>query len=292
MKDYVIRAMDENKSFRVFIATSTNMVEKGRKTHNTSPVATAALGRTITGAAMMGLMLKGEKDKITIQFRGDGPIRSILAVANNSGNVKGYVSNPNIEVPNRPDGKLNVGGAVGKKGKLIVIRDLGLKEPYVGQSNLVSGEIAEDLANYFTASEQQPSAVALGVLIDKDTSVKASGGVIVQVLPNIEDEVLEKLEKNITILSFISSLIDEGSTPEDILEQVFGEFNMKITEKKEIDFVCDCSRSRMEEGLMSLGKEEITEIIEEDGEAELVCHFCNEKYKFNKDELQNIVNSL
>lgn len=292
MKDYVIRAIDEDKSFRVFIASSTNMVEAARTTHNTSPVATAAIGRTITGAAMMGLMSKGDKDKITLQFRGDGPINNILAVANNKGEVKGYISNPNTDLPNRPDGKLNVGGAVGNKGKLIVTKDMGLKKPYVGQTNLVSGEIAEDLANYFTVSEQQPSAVALGVLVNRDISVKASGGVIVQVLPNIEEEVLKKLEKNIIILSSMSSLVDEGSTPEDILKQVFGEFNMKVTEKKEIKFICDCNRGRMEEALISLGKKEISEIVHDDGEAELVCHFCNKKHRFDKADLINIMDSI
>lgn len=292
MKDYIIRAIDEDASFRVFIASSTNMVEKAREIHDTSPVATAALGRTLTGAAIMGSMLKGDKDKLTIQFRGDGPINNILAVSNSKGQVKGYISSPNIEVEDRADGKLNVGEAVGKNGKLIVVKDLGLKNPYVGQSNIVSGEIAEDLANYFTASEQQPSAVALGVLVDRDRTVKASGGVIVQVLPNIEEEVLTKLEKNITILSFISSLIDEQRAPEDILKQVFGEFSMKITEKKEIGFVCDCNKDRMEKALISLGREELGKILEEDNQAELVCHFCNEKYTFEKNELEDLINSI
>ncbi|MGO1369168.1 MAG: Hsp33 family molecular chaperone HslO [Senegalia sp. (in: firmicutes)] len=292
MKDYIIRAIDEDASFRVFIASSTNTVEKARKIHGTSPVATAALGRTLTGAALMGSMLKGDKDKLTIQFRGDGPINNILAVSNSKGEVKGYISNPDIEVEDRVDGKLNVGGAVGSNGKLIVIKDIGLKNPYIGQSNIVSGEIAEDLANYFTTSEQQPSAVALGVLVDKDISVKASGGVIVQVLPNIDEEVLTKLEKNITILSFISSLIDEGSTPEDILNQVFGEFSMKITEKKEMDFACDCSKDRMERALISLGRDELTQILEEDKQAELVCHFCNEKYNFEEKEIKELLNSI
>ena len=292
MKDYIIRAIDEDASFRVFIASSTNTVEKARKIHGTSPVATAALGRTLTGAALMGSMLKGDKDKLTIQFRGDGPINNILAVSNSKGEVKGYISNPDIEVEDRLDGKLNVGAAVGSNGKLIVIKDIGLKNPYIGQSNIVSGEIAEDLANYFTTSEQQPSAVALGVLVDKDISVKASGGVIVQVLPNIDEEVLTKLEKNITILSFISSLIDEGSTPEDILNQVFGEFSMKITEKKEMDFACDCSKDRMERALISLGRDELTQILEEDKQAELVCHFCNEKYNFEEKEIKELLNSI
>jgi len=292
MKDYIIRASDENASFRVFIISSTNMVEKARSIHHTSPVATAALGRTLTGATIMGSMLKGDKDKLTLQFRGDGPINNILAVANSKGQVKGYISNPEVEVEDRKDGKLNVGKAVGENGKLIVIKDLGLKKPYVGQSNIISGEIAEDIANYFTASEQQPSAVALGVLIDKDRSVKAAGGVIVQVLPNIEEEVLSKLEKNITILSFISSLIDEGSKPEDILDQVFGEFSMKITEKKEVEFICDCNKERMERALISLGKDELESIINEDENAELVCHFCNEKYNFEKKELQDLIGRI
>lgn len=289
MKDYVIRAIDEEKSIRVFIATSTNMVEKARNIHNTFPVATAALGRSITAASIMGLMLKGDKDKITLQFRGDGPINNILAVSNNKGQVKGYLSNPHIDVPNREDGKLNVGKAVGR-GKLIVIRDLGLKKPYIGQANIISGEIAEDLANYFAASEQQPSAVALGVLINRDISVKAAGGAIVQVLPNISEERISKLEENLKELSSISTLIDEGLSPEEILKKVFGEFNMKITEKEEIEYICDCSKERMEKALISLGESEIKEMIEEDGEAEIVCHFCNKKYKFSKTELEDMLN--
>ncbi|MTI65193.1 MAG: Hsp33 family molecular chaperone HslO [Firmicutes bacterium] len=292
MKDYIIRALDEDKCIRVFIASTTNLVEKARKIHNTTPTTTAALGRVLTSASLMGIMLKGDNDKLTLQFRGNGPVRSILAVANNNVNVKGYISDPNVDLPIRNDGKLDVGGAVGNNGKVIVIRDYGLKEPYVGQSNLVNGEIGEDLTQYFAASEQQPSAVSLGVLIDKDLSVKASGGFIVQVLPNIPEDKLTKLEKTISEISSISKYIDDGYKPEDILKEIFSDFNMKVTDTQKVDFSCDCNKERMKEALISLGEKEIKEIIQEDEKAELVCHFCNTKYNFKKDELQELIENM
>ncbi|MTI69763.1 MAG: Hsp33 family molecular chaperone HslO [Firmicutes bacterium] len=292
MQDYIIRALDEDKCIRVFIASTTNLVEKARKIHNTTPTTTAALGRVLTSASLMGIMLKGDNDKLTLQFRGNGPVRSILAVANNNVNVKGYISDPNVDLPIRDDGKLDVGGAVGNNGKVIVIRDYGLKEPYVGQSNLVNGEIGEDLTQYFAASEQQPSAVSLGVLIDKDLSVKASGGFIVQVLPNIPEDKLTKLEKTISEISSISKYIDDGYKPEDILREVFSDFNMKVTDTQKVNFSCDCSKERMKEALISLGEKEIKEIIQQDEKAELVCHFCNTKYNFKKGELQELIKNM
>ncbi|SHH90684.1 molecular chaperone Hsp33 [Caloranaerobacter azorensis DSM 13643] len=289
MKDYIIRAIDKKGSIRVFIATTTNMVEKARQIHKTAPTATAALGRVLTAASIMGIMLKGDKDKVSLHIKGNGPIKSILAVANSKGEVKGYISNPNVDMPLREDGKLNVGMAVGREGKIIVIKDLGLREPYIGRSSLVTGEIAEDLTHYFAYSEQQPSAVALGVLVDRDLSVKSSGGFILQVLPDASDEVITKLEHKLNNIEPISSLIDRGYTPEDILAHIFGEFEMEILEKKDIDFVCDCSRERLEEALVSVGKEELERIIKEDGKAELVCHFCNTKYHFDKRDLERLL---
>lgn len=289
MKDYVIRAIDKKGTIRVFVATTSNLVEKGRRIHNTTPTATAALGRTLTACVMMGIMMKGEKDTVSIQLRGDGPIRTILAVSNSKGEVKGYVGNPLVDLPLKSNGKLDVGGAVGKNGKIVVIKDIGMKEPYIGQSNLVSGEIAEDLTHYFAYSEQQPSAVNLGVLVDKDLSVKASGGYIVQLLPDTSEEDIDRLEKNIQNSEAISSLIARGLKPEDILQSVFGDFEMQVLEKKEIAFKCDCSREKVESALISLGEEEIKSMIEEDGKAEVVCHFCNKKYNFLEEDLKSLI---
>lgn len=289
MNDYIIRALDKEKSIRVFIASTSNMVESARKIHNTTPVATAALGRTITAAGIMGVMTKGAKYKTSIQIKGNGPLKTILAVADNQGQVKGYVGNPYVELPLKKNGKLDVGNAVGKDGRVIIIKDLGLKEPYIGQSKLVSGEIAEDLSYYFASSEQQPSAVALGVLVDVDLTVRASGGYIVQVLPNISEELLNKLEERLSNVEPISRLIDKGYTPEDILDKVFGDFGMEIKEKNEISLTCDCSRERLEGALISIGEEELKSIIAEDGKAEVSCHFCNTSYTFNTDELNKLL---
>lgn len=289
MNDYIIRALDKEKSIRVFIASTSNMVESARKIHNTTPVATAALGRTITAAGIMGIMTKGVKYKTSIQIKGNGPLKTILAVADSQGQVKGYVGNPYVELPLKKNGKLDVGNAVGKDGRVIIIKDLGLKEPYIGQSKLVSGEIAEDLSYYFASSEQQPSAVALGVLVDVDLTVRASGGYIVQVLPNISEELLNKLEERLSNVEPISRLIDKGYTPEDILDKVFGDFGMEIKEKNEISLTCDCSRERLEGALISIGEEELKSIIAEDGKAEVSCHFCNTSYTFNTDELNKLL---
>ena len=292
MKDYIIRATDKGGNIRVFIAKTTGIVEEARKIHNTTPIATAALGRTLTGTVIMGNMLKNEKDSVSVQVKGDGPIGTILAVSNNKGEVKGYISNPNIDLPLKSNGKLDVGGAVGKNGKLIVIRDFGLKEPYVGQSNIVTGEIAEDLTHYFAYSEQQPSAVALGVLVDKDLSVKASGGFIVQILPNVDENIITWLEEKLGNIEPISQLIDRGYSPEDLLKYIFGELEMDIKDKTEVNFKCDCSIERIERALISIGSEELKKIIEEDGQAELVCHFCNQKYQFDRQHLTNLLDEI
>ena len=291
MKDYIIRAIDSKKSFRVFIASTTDLVEEARKIHNTSPTATAALGRALTAASIIGITMKEPTDSLTFKIKGDGPIGSIITVANNSGEVKGYVDNPYADLPGRTDGKLDVGGLVGKNGQLAVIRDLGLKEPYMGFSNLVSGEIAEDLVHYFYLSEQQPSAINLGVLVDKDISVKAAGGYMLQILPNVEDQDIDRIEEILKKAEPISSLIDKGLSPEAILEKLFGEFNMEVLDKNDIGLKCDCSREKIEKALISLGRQELESIIVEDGQAEIVCHFCNSKYNFSKEELLELVNS-
>ncbi|WDV47314.1 Hsp33 family molecular chaperone HslO [Clostridiaceae bacterium M8S5] len=289
MKDYVIRAIDEKKNIRVFISMTTNMVNKARGIHETYPTTTAAIGRMITASSIMGAMLKNEQDKLTLQIKGDGPIGSMVSVSDYKGNVKALVANPNVELPPREDGKFDVGSAVGRNGSIIVIKDLGLKKPYIGKSPIISGEIAEDIANYFVVSEQQPSAVALGVHIGKDESVISSGGFIVQILPNIEEEELLKLEECINDMQPISSLIKQGLRPEDILERVFGVFNMEIVEKKEISFVCDCSKEKMAKALITVGKEEIEDMIKEDGKAELTCHFCKKSYNFSDKELKALI---
>ncbi|WP_026896220.1 Hsp33 family molecular chaperone HslO [Clostridiisalibacter paucivorans] len=292
MNDYIIRAVDKDRKLRAFIATTTHMANEAHKIHKTLPIATAALGRTLTAASIMGIMLKGEKDKITLNFKGSGKIKSILAVANSYGKVKGYISDPFVELPLREDGKLDVGGAVGSDGRLVVIKDLGLKEPYVGQSKLVNGEIAQDLTHYFAYSEQQPSSVALGVLVDRDLSVKASGGFIIQVLPGITEEEINKLENNLMKIGSISSLIDEGNSPEDILNKILGDFHMDILDKVPVEFSCDCSIERIKKALSTVGKEELQDMIDKDKGAELLCHFCNTKYNFTDKELEEIKESL
>lgn len=288
MQSYVVRAITADKYIRAFMAITTGMVEEARCTHHTTPVATAALGRTITGAAMMGLMLKGDQDKLSIQIKGDGPLKQILAVTNANGNVKAYVANPYVELPLRQDGKLDVGKAVGKNGKITVIKDLGLKDPYMGQLELVSGEIAEDITAYFAYSEQQPSAVGLGVLVDRDYSVKTAGGFIIQVLPGIPEEVLSKLESRLNQLSSITQMIERKEDGERVLKTILEGFDVEILDKKEVRFICDCSMERMEKALVSIGAKDLQEIIKEDGKAELVCHFCNKKYHFSKEHLKKL----
>lgn len=288
MIDYSIRAIDETGSIRIFVASTTNLVEKARSIHNTTPVSTAALGRVLTASLLMGNTLKNDNDKLSIQITGDGQIKSVLAISNSSGEVKGYISNPHADIPLKSKGKLDVGGAIGN-GKLTVIKDLGMREPYVGQTALVSGEIAEDLAHYFALSDQQPSVVALGVLVDRDYTVKASGGYIIQVLPDALEEVIEKLETNIANVEPISSMIDKGFTPEEILKTVCEGLEMKILEKKDLKLACDCCEDRMEKALVSIGEEDLNEIIEEDGQAEICCQFCDSKYNFNKQQLEYIL---
>ena len=288
MIDYAIRAIDETGSIRIFVASTTNLVEEARRIHNTTPVATAALGRVLTASLLMGNTLKNDKDKLSFQITGDGQIKSVIAISNSKGEAKGYISNPHADLPLKSKGKLDVGGAIGN-GKLTVIKDLGMREPYVGQTALVSGEIAEDLAHYFALSDQQPSVVALGVLVDTDYTVKASGGYIIQVLPDALEEVIQKLEDNISNVEPISSMIDKGFTPEQVLETVCKGLEMKILEKKDLKFVCDCCEERMERALVSIGEKDLTEIIEEDEKAEICCEFCDTKYNFNKEQLENLL---
>ena len=290
MKDYLIRGIDKKGNIRIFVAATTNMVEDARVAHNTSPTATAALGRALTAGAMMGVMMKNEQDRLTLKIAGDGPLGTIMIVSNNQGIIKGYVDNPYADVQTREiDGKLDVGKVVGHNGTITTIMDLGLKDPYIGQSNLVSGEIAEDLAAYYAISEQQPSAVGLGVLVDKDISVRAAGGYIIQLLPNVSDEDITKIEETLSKMEPVSTLIDKGLSPEDIMNELLEGFEMEVLDKVEIKYSCDCSIERLERILTSIGKDEIRAIIDEDGEAEMVCHFCNTKYHFSKEELEELI---
>lgn len=289
MKDYLIRSIDKLGRIRVFIASTTNMVETARKIHNTSPTATAAIGRSLTAATLMSAMMKNERDTLTLQISGNGPAGRILIVAKNNGYTKGEILHPEADVPSRDDGKLDVGLLVGNEGTVTTIMDLGLKEPYVGMSKLVSGEIAEDIAHYYVYSEQQPTVVSLGVLVDKDITVRSAGGYIIQLLPGHTEEDIVLIEEALSKIKPVSTLIDEGCKPEDILKIIFKDFEMEILQKKEIEYRCDCSKGKIESVLRSLGKQAISEMIEEDHGAEVICHFCNKKYNFNESELAKIM---
>jgi molecular chaperone Hsp33 len=290
--DYAVRAMDKRGHIRAFAAVTTGLVGQAAKLHRCSPTAAAALGRSLTAAALTGLMLKNDSDRLTLQVMGGGPIGRIVVVANARGEVKGYVDNPAADLPLNAAGKLDVGGAVGKKGQLTIIKDLGLKEPYIGKVDLVSGEIAEDMAAYFTYSEQTPSAVALGVLVDKDLTVRAAGGYLVQLMPGATEEEAAGIEERLFGIKPVSTLIDEGLSPEEILKNVLQDNGLKFLEKRPLSLECDCSRERLEEVLISLGKEEIRDLLEKEGKAELVCHFCNKKYVFEAEELKSLLGTL
>ena len=288
MGDYIVRATAADNQIRAFAATTKELVEKARAAHDTSPVATAALGRLLTGGVMMGAMIKGEKDLLNLQVKGDGPIGGITVTADSQGHVKGYVENPDVLLPANALGKLDVGGAVGN-GMLRVIKDMGLKEPYVGQVALETGELGDDLTYYFATSEQVPSSVGLGVLMEKDNTVKQAGGFIIQLMPFTDEKVIEALEKKISEVQSVTSMLNLGMTPEDILNELLGEFHPEISEKIPAEFHCDCSKKRVEKVLISLGKKELTSIINDGKPVELKCHFCNSGYTFTTEELKEIL---
>lgn len=288
MKDYIVRATAAGAQIRAFAATTRNLVEQAREAHGTSPVATAALGRLLTAGAMMGTMLKGEKDLLTLQMKGDGPIHGITVTADSLARVKGYVDYPGVMLPPNGLGKLDVGGAIGN-GMLTVIRDLGLKEPYVGQTILQTGEIAEDLTYYFAASEQIPSTVGLGVLMEKDNTVKQTGGFIIQLMPFAEDEIIEKLEENLKKMPSVTSILDEGKSPEELLAVVLDGIELEITDTVSTKFYCNCDKKRIEKAIISIGEKDIREMIEEGREIEVKCHFCNSAYSFSVEELKELL---
>ncbi|MGN7360975.1 Hsp33 family molecular chaperone HslO [Paenibacillus sp. SAF-054] len=285
-QDRLIRGTAMGGRIRAFAVRTTGLVEELRQRHDTWPTATAAMGRTLTAAAMMGAMLKGE-EKLTVQVQGNGPIGQIVADANAKGEVRGYVDEPHVHLPSNSKGKLDVAGAVGREGFLHVTKDLGLKDPYRGSVPIVSGELGEDFTYYFAVSEQTPSAVGLGVLVDSDNSVIVAGGFIVQILPGLSDEEITVIEQAVGAMPPVTSLLDQGLELEEMLRWLLPD--VEILDEMDISFKCQCSRDRVEQTLVSIGKDELEQMIEEDGQAEVVCHFCNEKYAFNKDDLQQIL---
>ena len=294
MKDYVIKATSGNGQVRAYVGITKNLVQTARDNHNTIKVATAALGRTLTATAMMGLMMKNENDALSVIIKGGGPIGTILTTADSKGNVKGYVQYPDlngVQVEDYPNGKLNVAGAVGKDGYVKVIKDLGLREPYVGSYPLVSGEIAEDFTHYFALSEQTPSVVSLGVLTT-ETTVEQAGGLIVQLMPDATEETISTLEKNVAKLKSVTTMLSEGMTPDDILNLVLEGLDPKVLDICDVKFECNCSKERIKKVLISLGRETLTEIIEEDKQAEISCHFCNSTYHYSEDELRTILEEM
>lgn len=287
MKDYIVRATAADNQVRAFAATTRDLVETARAHHNTSPVATAALGRLLTAGALMGSMMKNDSDMLTLQIRGDGPLGGITVTADSHANVKGYVNNPDVMLPPK-NGKLDVGGAVGI-GLLQVIKDMGLKEPYVGQTILVSSEIAEDLTYYFANSEQVPSSVGLGVLMEKDNTVKCAGGFIIQLMPFAEEKTISQIEENLKNVTSVTKLLEEGLTPEELLERLLGDLGLEITDTMDTRFYCNCSKERVEQAVVSIGKKDIQEMIDDGKDIEVKCHFCNTAYHYTIEDLKRII---
>lgn len=284
MTDYVIRATAAEGQIRAFAATTRDLVEEMRVLHNTFPICTAAVGRLMTAGLMMAADLKGERDLLTLSVKGDGPIRGLTVTMDSHGHVKGYCTNPNVMLPANAKRHLNVGGAVGG-GMLSVIRDTGLREPYVGQTQLVSGEIGEDIAAYFVQSEQIPSAVGLGVLMTRENTVHSAGGFIIQLMPGAEESLIAILEKNILLMGEVTGLLERGKTPEDLLRRILGELDLKLNEKLPVSYRCDCSRERVQKALISIGRDELQSLVQEGKSQEVVCDFCGKKYNFSPEEL-------
>lgn len=290
--DRIIKCLAYEGKVSIICADTTYLVEQARKIHDLSPVATAALGRTLTVSSIIAINMKDKDDRLTVQIKGDGPIGNIVVVANNFPKLKGYVGNNLLDLPLNENGKLNVGQAVGKNGFLNVIKDIGLKDPYIGMIPLVSGEIAEDFTNYFATSEQTPSVVSLGVLVNSD-GVKKSGGYVLTLMPDATEDIIEKIEKNIEKIDSISKMLDENIPLIEIAKKATGDENIKVIEENIIPvYECDCSKEKIEKGLIAIGKDELKDIIETQGNIETVCHFCNKKYNFSKQELQNLLDNI
>ena len=287
-KDYMVRATAMDGEIRAFAVTSKDTVETARQIHDTYPTATAALGRLLSAGLMMGADMKDDDDLITVKIDCQGPIKGLLATADRNGHVKGYVSNPAVDLPPNDKGKLDVGGAL-DLGVLSVIKDIGLKEPYIGQTILITGEIAEDITYYYATSEQIPSSVALGVLMNKDNTVRQAGGFMIQLMPGAGDGTAEALEKKIGEIDGITSMLDKGMSPEDILTYILGDFGLRINERTDCSYRCDCSRERVLRALLSIGKKDLEEMIEENKDVEMECHFCGRKYTFTPEELKELV---
>ena len=293
MRDEIVRAMTKDGYVKAVAVTGRDVVERARHIHTLPPMATAALGRALMGTSMLGDMLKTEKGSVTMQIKGGGPLGTILAVSDHEGNVRGYVQNPNVDIIEKYEGKLDVGAAVGgehvEAGTLTIIKDIGMKEPYVGTIGLWSGEIADDLAMYFVESEQIPTVCALGVLLDKDQSVASAGGYIIQLLPGASEEIIEKIEAGVHRVGAVSSAFESGMDAEDIIRAVLSDFEVEVLEKRPVEYRCYCSRDRVTRALVSMGKEELSDLIEEQGEAEMTCQFCDAVYHYRKEELEALL---
>lgn len=292
MEDRIVRAISGDGMVQAAAIYSRNLTERARQIHKTLPVATAALGRALAGASMMGNALKGQGASLTLQIKGGGPLGTVLAVSDSEGNVRGYVTNPQVELPLRADGKLDVGGAVGHEGTLTVIKDLHMKEPYVGTIDLLGGEVAEDIAGYFVESEQIPTACGLGVLVDRDQSVKSAGGYLIQLMPGATEDTIVKVEGGIMAAGPVSALLEQDPDPEHLLRAVMSDFDLKILETQPVSYKCYCSRERVERALISLGRKELEEMLREQGGCQLSCQFCDTAYDFSKEDLERLLASL
>lgn len=288
---HLVRGISDDGCVLVLASDTTDISETARRIHNTSKVCTAALGRALTGASFMGIMLKGQDSSVTLRFNGGGPSGSVIAVADMDGNVRGYVMNPDVNLPLNEKGKLAVGTAVGTDGFLTVIKDIGMKEPAVGQVPLVSGEIAEDITSYYAISEQIPSVCALGVLVNPDLTVACSGGFLIQLLPTADDTIIEKVERGLNNLPSVTAMLAEGLTPEDICKKVLPEFNVEILDTAECEYKCNCSRERVEKAIISVGKAELEEMAKDEC-TEVKCHFCPSVYKFSSDDIKSLIKNI
>ncbi len=291
MKDYMVRATAAEGQIRAFAIQGREMVEEARRRHDTSPVVTAALGRLLEAGAMMGMMMKGEKDLLTLQIDCSGPVKGLTVTADSHGKVKGFAKVPQVMLPPSKMGKLDVGGAL-DLGVLSVIKDLGLKEPYVGQTELKTGEIGDDLTYYFANSEQTPSSVGLGVLMERDNTVKQAGGFIIQLMPFAQEELIDKLEKKLQSMESVTAYLDRGLGPEELLEELLGEFGLEILERMDTEFSCNCSKERVEKAIISIGRKELNEMVQEGKPIEVKCHFCNEAYEFTIEDLKKIIQKI